>query len=361
MANGTGPQTTCCSREETETLEEQLALYEQWVVAAAAVCEAAARGDYQGRLAGDARLPRLRSLKHAVNRVLDVSDAFVRESRAALTYAANGKYFRRVVLKGLSGVFRDASIQINRATDEMQKKRTTERSTIVAAASEQTSASVKAVADTTRELSGAIDHIRDQVEESHAVAEKAVTEAEETTKIMDNLSGLSQRIGGVAKLISQIAEQTNLLALNATIEAARAGEAGKGFAVVASEVKDLAQQTSRATEDVAKEVGEVQSTSREAASAIGAVGDRIVTLTERSRAITESVGTQRAATGEITTSIDQLSKASAEVSGNIGGVSESARETSDSAQQMHHASEKLSRMAEALSRSVDDFLADIRG
>ncbi len=98
---------------------------------------------------------------------------------------------------------------------------------------------------------------------------------------MSELGDAATRIGEVVGLIQAIAGQTNLLALNATIEAARAGEAGKGFAVVASEVKSLAGQTAKATEEIAGQVGAIQSAVADAAQAI----EQVNTIIEEISAI----------------------------------------------------------------------------
>ncbi len=394
--------------EKIASLQEENSACKAWIEEVSSVCLAAGRGDYQKRIVGETPGEEAQALKIAINRVLDVSDAFIRESGAALMSAVNGRFFRRVLLTGMPGAFKDAAVLINTAMGEMRvtaealqearQKRldladefelairdivstvassstqmrstaesltdiaenTTTQSSVVAVASEQTSANVQSVSEVTRDVQLSIETISKQVESSYLASEEATVYSNETIQIMDRLTILSNKVGGVVKLISQIAEQTNLLALNATIEAARAGERGKGFAVVASEVKDLAQQTSRATEKVAEQVGDMQSTAKEASDALSGVGTRIEHLAECSRAIRTSVEEQQRATVAISGNISQLPEATSEISDTIRSVNSSAKETSVSARQMFEAADELSRMSESMSGSVDQFLANIR-
>ena len=153
-----------------------------------------------------------------------------------------------------------ASQQLNAAAEGIaQNARTAaDQADDVVASAGAVAASVDTVATGSSQMESAIREIAHNATEAARVAGQAVSVAESTTRTVGKLGDSSQEIATVIKLINGIAEQTNLLALNATIEAARAGEAGKGFAVVASEVKELAQETARATEDISQRVEAIQ-------------------------------------------------------------------------------------------------------
>jgi len=230
----------------------------------------------------------------------------------------------------------------------------------VADASEEASANAQAVAAAIEELNASINEIAQQVNESAQVAGHAAQQANETNAEVQGLSQAAQRIGDVVKLISEIAAQTNLLALNATIEAARAGEAGRGFAVVASEVKALASQTSKATEEISAQVGAIQSATRTSADAIDGITRTIGKVNEIASAIASAVEEQGAATREIAHNVAQAAKGTGEVSTNIVGVRDAARETGVAADQVVAASAELSRNGETLKAQVDAFLREVR-
>jgi methyl-accepting chemotaxis protein len=237
---------------------------------------------------------------------------------------------------------------------------TQELSGAVAAASEQASANVQAVASATEELSSSVSEIGRQVQESSKIASQAVKQAQQTDARINELSQVAGRIGDVVKLITAIAEQTNLLALNATIEAARAGEAGRGFAVVASEVKALATQTSRATEEIGTQIAGMQAATQDSVAAIKEIGGTIGRISEIAGAIAAAVQEQGAATGEIARNVGEAAKGTAEVAGNIIAVNRGAGETGSASAQVLSSAQSLSAESNHLKREVEKFLSTVR-
>ena len=237
---------------------------------------------------------------------------------------------------------------------------TASQSTTVAAAAEEAAANVNTVAAATEELSSSVQEIARQVSGSARLAQSAVSEADQTAHLVQALQTTSTRIGDMVGLISTIAGQTNLLALNATIEAARAGVAGRGFAVVASEVKALAAQTARATEEIGRQIGEVQGVTAQAVTAIGGITGRISEIDSVATSLAAAVEQQGAATQEIVRNVAQASAGTSEVTGNIAGVAQASEETGAAATQVLSAASELSRQSEQLGAEVARFLATVR-
>jgi methyl-accepting chemotaxis protein len=230
----------------------------------------------------------------------------------------------------------------------------------VASASEEASQNMQSVASATEELSASVDEIGKRVRESNRIAEAAVQQAEATDGRIGKLSRAAQQIGDVVKLITAIAEQTNLLALNATIEAARAGEAGRGFAVVASEVKSLASQTARATDEISSHISGMQSATQESVAAIKEIGGTIGQISEISSSIATAVEQQGSATQEIARSVQNVAQGTQEAAANIMQVNRGATETGSASEDVLNSARSLSSESKRLRAELDRFMANIR-
>ena len=266
-------------------------------------------------------------------------------------------------VRSMVGGVAAAATELDASAREMARTAiaTNDRARTAGVAADQASGNVGTVAAASEQLSVSINAIAGQVSQSAGIARTAVSEAGNAGSAMRELADASQRITRIVDLISEIAAQTNLLALNATIEAARAGEAGKGFAVVAGEVKNLASQTARATEDISRQVGEMQDRMGHALAALSAIEGTIREIDGISSTIATAVGEQGEATREIARNVQDAATATAEVADNLSAVTDAAGAVGDMATGLGGASAELSQQAEQLRRGVGEFIATLTG
>ena len=367
----------------------------------AKVLRSAGAGDLEQRVLNVHDRSVVRDVQLAANHALDIADAFVREAGGAMKAAAAGRFHRKVLLRGLPGVYADAARAINDAGASMEDKSArvvqfadnferdvgsivsvvsesavalshsagqlssaaAEANTRTLAASDATSqvtSNTQTVASATEELAASVNEIARQVSQAAVVARDAVTQANDATTAVVTLTERAGRIGHVVQIISGIAGQTNLLALNATIEAARAGDAGKGFAVVASEVKQLAAQTAKATDEIGQLINAIQGATETAVSSIRGISGTIQQIDGATSAIAAAVEEQGAATREIARSVESTAKGAGAAAEDIQGVQAAAAQTGQAAQAVSASAEGLATQSALLKEKVGTFLTATR-
>lgn len=368
------------------------------------VCDAIAEGDFEARITNITEKGEVGELLHSINRMIDRMDSYIRESHACMDAVSEGKYYRLIIEKGLVGDFKSAAQSINLATYNFKKRSNSfaqlagnfensmetvlesvtstvkelqtasgimevssntarQQATEVTSGAALASENMKGVATSTEELTSAIEEINRQVVQSGDITAEAVEKSKKMSSQIEGLSGASQRIGEVIKLINDIAEQTNLLALNATIEAARAGDAGRGFAIVAQEVKSLATQTAKATEDITAQIADVQNATSSAVLANEEIAQTIEQVKDIATSIAGSVEEQSSATREISRTVDDASVGTSDVSQGILRVSQATDETQGAVDSVLDAANKLSEqeiVLQSLRDDMSDFLNEFK-
>jgi len=264
-----------------------------------------------------------------------------------------------------------AATELSTAADEMSKGSSVqaERATTVAASSEEMSHTVLDVAQNAGSISKSASKTAETARDGGSVVDRAVNEVKEiavtvndSAKFVTSLGDRSKQIGEIVGVIDDIADQTNLLALNAAIEAARAGEQGRGFAVVADEVRKLAERTASSTSEIGTMIRGIQEEVRKAVEVMGLATTKVdqgVKYSEEAGAslgvIVKSVDDLQLMVQQIASATEEMSATSDQISKDVEQIATISRETSNASGQTAVASGDLANLAASLQNIVGEF------
>ena len=242
---------------------------------------------------------------------------------------------------------------------------------LMANSTDAVSSKVQAVADNVDHMTSKLQEVAANAGRAAGVAGRAASIARASSEKIGALGAAADEIGKVISLIQDIADQTNLLALNATIEAARAGEAGRGFSVVAAEVKELAKQTALATQDIRTKIQTIQASTGDSVHSIREITAAIEEVNAFSTSIAAAIEEQSSTTRAIAENVSDVSLASKtvargvaesaiaadEITRTIAGVDQVAAQTAAGAAQTQVASQQLQMLSVDLQSLVGQFKA----
>jgi methyl-accepting chemotaxis protein len=270
-----------------------------------------------------------------------------------------------------SSAVASASSEISSSTEQMaagSQEQTSQAGEVASAVEEMTKTIVENsknagnTADTAKMAKAAAEQGGQVVEETVVGMKRIAEVVRKSAETVQALGKSSDQIGEIISVIDDIADQTNLLALNAAIEAARAGEQGRGFAVVADEVRKLAERTTKATKEIASMIKTIQTDTAGAVTSMGEgtkqVDEGIKLADKAGESLKEIVGISQRVTdmvAQIAAASEQQSSASEQISKNVEAISTVTGETAQGTQQIARAAEDLNRLTENLQQYIDKF------
>jgi PAS domain S-box-containing protein len=222
------------------------------------------------------------------------------------------------------------------------------------------SAQINTTAAAMEEMSVTIQSVSQEISKTQNISMQAVNEAQDASTMMASLTLVAGEIGSIVGAISDIAEQTNLLALNASIEAARAGDAGRGFSVVAGEVKELANQTSLATNKIREQVEGIQRESQSVTQAIEKISDTINSINDFTSNIVVSMEQQSEAGREISQASQEADMSMNSANSSVESLAESAVKADKSSNDMIAVAQSMAQSTESVQQGIQEFLETLR-